>query len=483
MEKTKKYHSLTLDNSSITKPQREIRSEYFAARLGERASQLNSRVMFQPPPPPGATPNHHYQHSVYPTPLSVQGSSALVPVNLNANNGNARDGVPNEGFSQAQTIVQHSQKMQDDLQMLGVKIKQHEDSINWLNIEKSKLDDSIIHFQATIGKFESSSTPEISNGDNPHPVGEEEVNKQILQHEKSAAGILCLLKTRHGTQASNLPLTKDVVGIVATLGKVQDDNLSRLLSEFLGVETMLAIVCKTYEGVKALEMYDKEGFINKSSGLHGLGASIGRALDGRFQVICLESLRPYPGKYVVDDRQRKLNILNPRLPNGESPSGFLGYAVNMISVDSSNLFCVTPSGYGLRETLFYNIFSRVQVYKTRAEMLQALPCISDGALSLDGGMVRSCGVFFLGNREDVHVRFPKPEKSMGLDDQIEAERQMNDLKMKKDKILEDLKRERTLLDMAKFNFNKMKGDFVKFLAQSSSYATETQTTTNTYLTR
>lgn len=54
---------------------------------------------------------------------------------------------------------------------------------------------------------------------------------------------------------------------------------------------MLAIVCKTYEGVRALEMYDDEGSINKSSGLHGLGASIGRPLDGRFLVICLESLR------------------------------------------------------------------------------------------------------------------------------------------------------------------------------------------------
>jgi len=101
---------------------------------------------------------------------------------------------------------------------------------------------------------------------------------------------------------------------------------------------------------------------------------------------------------VVDDAQRKLDILNPRLPNGECPAGFLGFAVNMINVDSSNLFCVTPNGYGLRETLFYNLFSRLQVYKTRAEMIQALPCISEGALSLDGGIIRSCGVFTLGNR-------------------------------------------------------------------------------------
>lgn len=54
---------------------------------------------------------------------------------------------------------------------------------------------------------------------------------------------------------------------------------------------MLAIVCRTYEGVNALEMYDKEGGINKSCGLHGLGDSIGRPLDGRFLVICLESMR------------------------------------------------------------------------------------------------------------------------------------------------------------------------------------------------
>lgn len=65
----------------------------------------------------------------------------------------------------------------------------------------------------------------------------------------------------------------------------------RLLSEYLGVQTMLAIVCKTYEGTKALETYNQDGCLDKTSGLHGLGASIGRALDGRFLVICLESLR------------------------------------------------------------------------------------------------------------------------------------------------------------------------------------------------
>lgn len=54
---------------------------------------------------------------------------------------------------------------------------------------------------------------------------------------------------------------------------------------------MLAIVCKTYDGIKALETYNKEGYINKTSGFHGLGSSIGRSLDGRFLVICVENLR------------------------------------------------------------------------------------------------------------------------------------------------------------------------------------------------
>ena len=65
----------------------------------------------------------------------------------------------------------------------------------------------------------------------------------------------------------------------------------RILSEYLGLETMLAIVCKNYEAVKELEKYDVEGTINCNDGLHGLGSSIGRKINGRFSVINLEDLR------------------------------------------------------------------------------------------------------------------------------------------------------------------------------------------------
>ncbi|CAL5204060.1 unnamed protein product [Lathyrus oleraceus] len=408
------------------------------------------------------------QDLVHTMPQSLQGTSTSVPTDLSESSMDTKDNLQNREFINAENIIRHSQKLQGDLQVFGMKIKQHEDRLSLLNTEKVKLEDSIIHLQVAIGKSKSSSTTKIDNA-------EEEVDKQILQHEKSAASVLCQIKTRYGAHASLLTLRKEVIGIVPMLGRVEDDNLSRLFSEYLGVETMLAIVCKTSEGVKAIEMYDKEGCINKSSGLHGLGATIGRALDGRFLVICLESLRPYAGKYVVDDPQRKLDILNPRLPNGECPSGFLGFAVNMINIDTENLFCVTPSGFGLRETLFYNLFSRLQVYKTRVEMMQALPLITDGAISLDGGMIRNCGVFSLGNREDVNLRFLRPERSAGLDEQVEIEKKMKDAQLKKEKILEDLKRERTLLDTVKHNFSKKKIDFLKYLASSSSsYATPVQ---------
>ncbi|XWS48575.1 hypothetical protein CRYUN_Cryun13aG0088500 [Craigia yunnanensis] len=417
-------------------------------------------------------PSNH-QFSSQPRPLAVVSSTTSIQVYQNEVSFIARDETQNGEFSQAKSIIESSEKLQDDLRMLGMKIKQHEDSIRLLKIQKNKLDDSILDMQVMLGKYHSSSAPTIENKDHSHLQSEEETTEQILRHEKSAAAILCQLKTLHGTQASLLTSTKDVLGVVATLGKVDDENLSRLFSEYLGVQTMLAIVCKTYEGIKALETYSQDGFIDKTSGLHGLGASIGRSLDGRFLVICLEGLRPYAGDFVADDPQRRLDLLKPRLPNGECPPGFLGFAVNMIHVDSSKLFYVTSNGDGLRETLFYNLFSRLQVYRTRAEMVLALPCISEGAVSLDGGMIRSPGVFSLGSREEVDVRFLKPSATSDVpQNYIETEKQMKEMRWEKEKLEDDVKRELALLNNAKFNFERKKQDFVKFLAQSSSYATQ-----------
>lgn len=67
----------------------------------------------------------------------------------------------------------------------------------------------------------------IKEEDHTRVKSEEETFEDIIRHEKSAASILCLLKTRHASQTPHLALTKDVLGIVAQLGKLDDDNLSR----------------------------------------------------------------------------------------------------------------------------------------------------------------------------------------------------------------------------------------------------------------
>ena len=56
-------------------------------------------------------------------------------------------------------------------------------------------------------------------------------------------------------------------------------------------------------------------------------------------------------------------------------------------IDYQNVSWVTTSGHGLRETLFYHLFSLLQVYRTMKYMYKALPFIKDGAVFLDGGIM------------------------------------------------------------------------------------------------
>lgn len=61
---------------------------------------------------------------------------------------------------------------------------------------------------------------------------EEETMEQILKQETTAAAMLCQLKTHHSVLLSNLPVTKDVLGVVATLAGVENDNLNRSVLQF-----------------------------------------------------------------------------------------------------------------------------------------------------------------------------------------------------------------------------------------------------------
>ena len=108
--------------------------------------------------------------------------------------------------------------------------------------------------------------------------------------------------------------------------------------------------------------------------------------------------RPYIGGFQDNDPQRKLNIPNPILPTGEMPPGFLGYAVNMVDLESHHLLTRTTAGHGLRETLFYCLLGELQVYQTREDMKKACFYARHGAVSLDGGIMKGNGVISFGCR-------------------------------------------------------------------------------------
>ncbi|CAA0813021.1 Protein DEFECTIVE IN MERISTEM SILENCING 3 [Striga hermonthica] len=373
------------------------------------------------------------------------------------------------------SMINHSQKLQDDLQELGQRIKHHEDNIKCLKTLKNKLDDSILDMQVALGKHHTAKFP---RGENEGPVpmeSEEDILQQILKYENSAAALLCKMKYNREAQVSDHSLTEDVIGVVAILGKVDDANLSRLLSEYLGLETMLAVVCKTYEGVKALEGYTKDGSINKSSGIHALAALAGRPLDDRFLIICLENLRPYTGQIITDDPQRRLDLLKPRSTSGETPAGFLGFAVNMVTIDGTYLYCTPKNKHSLRETLFYNLFLDLQVYRSRDDMLKARPYIAHGAISLDGGIIKSPGMFFLGHHNrDIDVKFASDSKRSLPATYFEIENKLKETKWKKERAGEDMQRELALLDHTKLNYEIKKKEFVQYIAESGSYAAQFQ---------
>ncbi|KAH7657902.1 hypothetical protein IHE45_17G050700 [Dioscorea alata] len=192
--------------------------------------------------------------------------------------------------------------------------------------------------------------------------------------------------------------------------------------------------------------------------------SICKLLDGRFLAISLENLRAYCGKFWADDPQKRLELLKPKLPNGKYPPGFLGFAVNMIDLDHDHLSYLTIKGHGLRETLFYSLFSHLQIYKSKAEMELAMPYIDEGAISMDGGMIKANGLFYLrGNKDDI-VRFPttlgRPTTPMEI---LEIQDQMKLLQWKRERLYEDILREKTLLKKVKDVYLTKQEEYEKIL--------------------
>lgn len=120
---------------------------------------------------------------------------------------------------------------------------------------------------------------------------------------------------------------------------------------------------------------------------------------------------PYEGQIEEND-QRRLKLPYPVSLDGHVPDGFIGHAVNMIDIETCAVDIRTAEGYGLRETLFYNLFGELQVYDTREHMKEASACIKHGAISLDGGIFKQKGMLSLGFRYLFHSSMVSLKKTV-----------------------------------------------------------------------
>ncbi|XP_060675499.1 structural maintenance of chromosomes flexible hinge domain-containing protein GMI1 isoform X2 [Ziziphus jujuba] len=333
-------------------------------------------------------------------------------------------------------------RLEDEIRTIGERIAGCERNLKMLNEEKVKTEKVIQDMQASIESYLPKLPIVLSN--------KEEVMKQIESMGNSAAALVCHIFREVQLHEQHRHLMDDIVGLVALLGRVHSTELSRILSEYLGEDQMLAVISSSFAAAVALEKYEQNGEVDRGNALYAEAAARGKSLNGRFLVICLEDMRPFIGDFEGNDPQRKLALEDPKLPDGTVPKGFMGYAVNMVDMDVDHLYTRTSAGHGLRETLFYHLFGELHVYQTREDMMSARACISHGAVSLDGGILKENGVVYLGFG-DPKICFPVETNSMMV---------MNPKSMELMRQIEEVKSE---LQVLKVHIRKQSNSREKYL--------------------
>lgn len=334
----------------------------------------------------------------------------LVPVNLEndfepicsypTSSVSSQDLLPPSQLASCQSvrfIEDAMKKVVDEIETIDSNIRSEEEMIKFLDSHKKSVENRIAGLKDEIGRR----------------VGAKELTRhKIEENVGTAAAVLCNLSSRKGYGPGRC-FKDEVVGIVALLGTVANRELSRMLSVYLGEDNMLAVVCKTPDAVNYFEKYDTDGNVDIRFGIHQEAANLGVPISRRFLIICLDEIRPYNGSLFRNTRQKNLNLPFPR---SETPEGFRGFAVNLINLSAENLEIMTSSGHGLRETLFYRLFGELQVYETRNDMRQAMPYLRNGAISLDGGIIKGDGMLLLGY-SDREITFPvMPDAPDNLED-------------------------------------------------------------------
>lgn len=363
---------------------------------------------------------------------------------------NYADGIETE----LESILDFQRDLGTELCGFGLKIRHHEDNIRLLQYQQKAIEDQL-------SELEGFRCQKASSGTYGSP-GKDEITAQIECKTDTAAGVVIKLFNLMSEMPDEdfFGFMGQIIGVVALLGTAPTLNLSRIFAEYLG-DQMLAVVCKSYENIQLLEAYEKNGNVNRAHALHMFASELGQSINRRFGVICIQDIRACEAR---KDLQGKLLLPGPTLPNGQTPPGFLGYAVNMINIDFDHTNTKTDSGYGLRETLFYRLFGETQVYETREDMKRAISSIKDGAVSLDGGILRGNGAMSLGCSEP-DIIFPVAvTKNEGVPPHVM--KRYNELQLKLKETVDKLVKENECLESVMKKYTKRRDIYAKYFTRN-----------------
>ncbi|XP_074319839.1 structural maintenance of chromosomes flexible hinge domain-containing protein GMI1 [Silene latifolia] len=352
----------------------------------------------------------------------------------------------------------------DDIHVCGSRIKEHEDRLEYYESRKNVFQDLICKDHEELSQLQATMEP-VPLSMAYCMSQEEAVVEKIEKKVESAAALYSFVSRDSSLRDQYSMFMDDVVGLVALIGTAPTHSLSRSLAEYLGEDQMLAVVCRSNAAMRRPGTYELE--------LKSIASELGTCIRGSHLFICLEDIRAFPGRLIEDGSQKRLSLPNPSLPDGTTPPGFLGFAVNMIDIAAKHLNTKTSSGHGLRETLFYRLFGELQVYDTKEDMQEAYccGCAKDGALSLDGGIVRGSGMITLGCKE-VDVHFPVIAEKNQLVPFCETSslEELEEMVKKKQQQIEDNKAELILVEEAIIYLSQQRSEELhEFHEKKASY--------------
>ncbi|KAK1415185.1 hypothetical protein QVD17_30957 [Tagetes erecta] len=358
-----------------------------------------------------------------------------------------------------ESCLEFQKDLERELIVIGLRIGELEEEIEVLENELKTTEINLKEFKGIRERILRTGTYDS--------LGKNNILARV-ESKSDCAAALVMKHLREMREQDQCDLMGNIIGIVALLGTTPTFELSRLFAEYLG-DQMLAVVCKHYEDVRLLERYDKNGKLNPKYALHMFARELGQSINNRYLVLFIEDIRACK---VNKDVEGKLLFRNPILPDGSTPAGFLGYAVNMINIDADHLETKTLSGCGLRESLFYRLFGETQVYETREDMKGAISCIKDGAVSLDGGIVRGNGAMSLGCLEpDIIFPVVPTESQLSVKDKRVLNR-YRDLKLKLKETTADLVKKRKSLESELKRFKKRRDLYARYFIRDPSVSSQ-----------